>query len=67
MLSVDTFIAIKYAVKYKVIVTHHRVYICIYIVITIIWAITLLVHLKITRLMYEMMAGTEYGKSQFGT
>ena len=61
MLSVDKFIAIKFALRYKAIVTHHRVY----RVIGVGWITTLL--FKLTGLTYELIVGTEYDKSsRFG-
>ena len=62
MLSVDKFIAIKFALRYNTIVTHRRAYLAI----TAGWFIALL--LRIMRLTYELIAGTEYDKSsQFGS
>ena len=62
MLSVDKFIAIKFALRYKAIVTYRRV--CQ--VITAGWIIALLI--RLTRLIYEIASGTEYDKSsQFGS
>ena len=62
MLSVEKFIAIKYALRYKAIVTHRRVYQAI----ATSWIGALL--FRFTRLVYELIAGTEYDKSsQFGS
>ena len=61
MISADKFIAIKYALRYKAIVTHRRV--CQ--VIGAGWIIALLI--RFTRLVYELIVGVEYDKSsQFG-
>ena len=61
MLSVEKFIAIKYALRYKAIVTHRRVY----QVIAAGWIIILL--FKLTALIYELTVDTEYDKlSRFG-
>ena len=61
MISVDKFIGIKYALRYKAIVTHRRV--CR--VIAAGWIIAFL--FKLTGLLYEVIAGTEYDKlSRFG-
>ena len=61
MLSVEKFIAIKYALRYKALVTHCR----ISQVITAGW-ITILLS-KFIGLIYEMIVGTEYDKSsRFG-
>ena len=62
MLSVDKFIAIKFPLRYNIIVTHRRAY----LVIAIGWIIALL--FRIMRLIYEVAASTEYDKSsQFGS
>ena len=62
MLSLDKFIAIKYALRYNTIITHHRAYLAI----AIGWIIALL--FRIMRLMYEVSAGMVYDKSsQFGS
>ena len=62
MLSVEKFIAIKYALRYKAIVTPHRV--CQ--VIAGGWVTAVL--FRFTRLVYELIVGVEYDKySQFGT
>ena len=62
MLSLDKFIAIKFALRYNTIVTHRRAY----LVIAIGWIIALLC--RFTRLIYELTAGIEYDKSpQFGS
>ena len=61
MLSVEKFIAIKYALRYKAIVTHRRVY----RVIAAGWITALL--FKFAGLMYEVIVGIEYTKSsRFG-
>ena len=61
MISVDKFIGIKYALRYKAIVTYRRV--CQ--VIAAGWIIAFL--FKLTGLLYEVIAGTEYDKlSRFG-
>ena len=61
MLSVEKFIAIKYALRYKAIVTHCRVYQAI----AAIWIIILI--FKFTALIYELTVVTEYDKSsRFG-
>ena len=62
MLSVDKFIAIKYSLRYKAIVTYHRAY----QVIAAVWITAFL--LSFTRLILELIsAGSEYNKSsQFG-
>ena len=61
MLSVEKFIAIKYALRYKAIVTHRRVYQAI----ATSWIVALL--FRFTRLVYELIVGSEYDKlSQFG-
>ena len=61
MLSLDKFIAIKFALRYNTIATRRRAY----LVITAGWIITLL--FRIIRLIYELTADTEYDKSsQFG-
>ena len=61
MISVDKFIAIKYALRYKAIVTHRRV--CQAISAGWITALSI----NFTRLAYEMIVGVEYDKSsQFG-
>ena len=56
MLSVEKFIAIKYALRYKAIVTHARVYRAI----AIGWIIAVLFNL--TGLIYELIVGVEYDK-----
>ena len=62
MLSVEKFIAIKYALRYKAIVTHRRVYQAI----ATSWIIALL--FRFMRLAYELIVGSEYDKSpQFGS
>ena len=62
MLSVEKFIGINYALRYKAIVTHRRV--CQ--VIAGNWIIAVL--FRFTRLVYELIVGIEYDKfSQFGT
>ena len=62
MISVDKFIGIKYALRYKAIVTHRRV--CR--VIAAGWIIAFL--FKLTGLLYEVIAGIEYDKlSRFGS
>ena len=59
MLSVEKFIAIKFALRYKAIVTH-----CIEFIAAG-WITVLL--LKLTALIYELIVSTEYDKfSQFG-
>ena len=61
MLSVEKFIGIKYALRYKAIVTHRRAYKSI----AAGWITALLY--KFTGLIYDLTAGTEYDKlSQFG-
>ena len=61
MLSVEKFIGIKYALRYKAIVTHRRVY----RMIAAGWIIILL--FKFTGLIYELIVGAEYNKySRFG-
>ena len=61
MLSVEKFIAIKYALRYKAIVTHHRVY----KVIAGGWIFALL--FMFTNLMYELFVDSKYDKlSRFG-
>ena len=61
MLSVEKFIAIKYALRYKAIVTHRRVY----KVIVAGWVIALL--FSFTALIHELIVGIEYDKlSRFG-
>ena len=60
MLSVEKFIGIKYALRYKAIVTHHRVR----RVIAAGWITALL--FRFTRLIYKLAVGVEYDKfSQF--
>ena len=54
MLSVEKFIAIKYALRYKAIVTHARVYRAI----AIGWITAVL--FKLTGLIYELIVGVEY-------
>ena len=62
LLSVKKFIAIKYALRYKAIDTNHRVY----QVIATSWIVALL--FRFTRLVYELIVGSEYDKlSQFGS
>ena len=62
MLSVEKFMGINYALRYKAIVTHRRV--CQ--VIAGNWIIAVL--FRFTRLIYELIVGIEYDKfSQFGT
>ena len=62
MLSVEKFIGINYALRYKAIVTYRRV--CQ--VIAGNWIIAVL--FRFTRLVYELIVGIEYDKfSQFGT
>ena len=62
MLSVEKFIGINYALRYKAIVTHRRV--CQ--VIAGNWIIAVL--FRFTRLVYELIVDIEYDKySQFGT
>ena len=63
MLSLEKFIAIKYALRYNTIITHRRAYLAI----AIDWIIALL--FRIMRLMYEVSAaGMVYDKSsQFGS
>ena len=62
MLSVEKFIAIKYALRYKAIVTHRRVYQAI----ATSWIVALL--FRFMRLVYELIVGSEYDKlSQFGS
>ena len=61
MLSVEKFVAIKYALRYKAIVTHRRVYRAI----AAGWITALLY--KFTGLIYDLTAGTKYDKlSRFG-
>ena len=61
MLSVEKFIAIKYALRYKAIVTHHRVYQAI----AAGWVIAPL--FEFTEFTYGLIAGNEYDKSsRFG-
>ena len=61
MLSVEKFIAIKFALRYKAIVTHRRVY----KIIAAGWITIPL--LKLTGLIYELIVSTEYDKfSRFG-
>ena len=61
MLSVEKFIAIKFSLRYKAIVTHRRVY----KMIAAGWIGVLL--LKLSALIYESMVSTEYDKfSRFG-
>ena len=61
MLSLEKFIAIKYALRYKAIVTHHRVY----QVIAAGWIIPLL--FMLTTLIHELIVGARYDKLlQFG-
>ena len=61
MISVEKFIGIKYALRYKAIVTHRRVYQAI----ATGWITALL--FKLIGLIYELIVGTEYDKSsQFG-
>ena len=61
MLSVEKFIAIKYALRYKAIVTHRRVYRAI----AIGWITAVLLRLMI--LIYDLIVGMEYDKlSRFG-
>ena len=62
MLSVDKFIAIKFALRYKAIVTHRRAYQAI----AAGWIFGLL--FRLARLIYEITSGTVYHKSsQFGS
>jgi len=62
MLSVDKFIAIKFALRYNSIVTRRRAY----LVIAIGWIIA--VFFRIMRLTYELAVDIEYNKSsQFGS
>ena len=62
MLSVDKFIAIKFALRYKAIVTHRRAYQAI----AAGWIFGLL--FRLARLIYEITFGTVYHKSsQFGS
>ena len=62
MLSVEKFIAIKYALRYKAIVTHHRVYQAI----ATSWIVALL--FRFMRLVYEVIVDSKYDKlSQFGS
>ena len=61
MLSVEKFIAIKYALRYKAIVTHRRVYRAI----AIGWITAVL--LRLMNLIYDLIVGVEYDKlSRFG-
>ena len=61
MLSVEKFIAIKYALRYKAIVTHRRVYRAI----AASWVIALL--FMLTKLIHELIVGAKYYKlSRFG-
>ena len=61
MLSVEKFIAIKYALRYKAIVTHRRVYQAI----AASWIIALL--FMLIGLIHRLIVGTEYDKlSRFG-
>ena len=61
MLSVEKFIGIKYALRYKAIVTHRRVYRAI----AASWVIALL--FMLTKLIRELIVGTKYNKlSRFG-
>ena len=61
MLSVEKFVVIKYALRYKAIVTHRRVYQAI----AAGWIIAPL--FKFTKFTYGLIAGNEYDKSsQFG-
>ena len=61
ILSVEKFIAIKFALGYKAIVTHRRVY----QVIATSWIIAPLI--GFTELAYNLIVGTEYEKSsRFG-
>ena len=57
VLSLDKFIAIKFALRYNTIVTHRRGYLAI----TAGWIIALV--FRTTRLVYELTAGIEYDKS----
>ena len=57
MLSVDKFIAIKFALRYKAIVTHHRVYQAI----AAGWITALI--FRFTRLIYELIFDAEYSRS----
>ena len=57
MLSVDKFIAIKFALRYKAIVTHRRVY----QVIAACWITAFL--FRFTRLIYELIFDAEYSRS----
>ena len=62
MLSVDKFIAIKFALRYEAIVTHRRAY----QVIAVSWIAPLL--LSFTKLIYELIFGSEHNKSsRFGS
>ena len=62
MLSVDKFIAIKFALRYKAIVTHRRAYQAI----AAGWIFGVL--FRLARLIYEITSGTVYNKSsQFGS
>ena len=62
MLSVDKFIAIKFALRYKAIVTHRRAYQAI----AAGWIFGIL--FRLARLIYEITSGTLYHKSsQFGS
>ena len=62
MLSVDKFIAIKFALRYKAIVTHRRAYQAI----AAGWIFGVL--FRLARLIYEITSGTVYHKSsQFGS
>ena len=61
MLSVEKFIAIKYALRHRAIVTHRRVYQAI----AAGWIIAVL--LRLIKLVYELIVGVEYDKlSQVG-
>ena len=61
MLSVEKFIAIKYALRYKAIVTHRRVYRAI----ALGWITAVLIRLM--NLIYDLIVGVEYDKlSRFG-
>ena len=61
MLSVEKFIAIKYALRHRAIVTHRRVYRAI----AIGWITAVL--FKLTGLIYEVIVGVEYDKlSRYG-
>ena len=62
MLSVEKFIGIKYALRYKAIVTHHRV--CR--AIAGVWIVV--VFFRFIKLVYELIVGVEYDKFPwFGT